>query len=43
MLGRRVQAWEMDGTAPSGGLRSTTCDMAKYAAYVLERDKFHFT
>lgn len=43
MLGRRVQAWEMDGTAPSGGLRSTTCDMAKYAAYVLERDKFRFT
>ena len=43
MLGWRVQAWEMDGTAPSGGLRSTTCDMAKYAAYVLERDKFRFT
>ncbi len=43
VLGQRVQAWEMDGTAPSGGVRSTAADMAKYAAYALERDNFRFT
>ena len=43
MLGWRVQAWEMDGTAPSGGLRSTATDMARYAAHALERDNFRFT
>ena len=42
-LGWRVQAWEMDGTAPSGGVRSTTTDMARYAAHALERDNFRFT
>lgn len=43
MLGMPVQAWEMDGTAPSGGLRSTTSDMAKYASYALKRGAFRFT
>lgn len=43
VLGWRIQAWEMDGTAPSGGLRSTAIDMARYAAHTLERDNFRFT
>lgn len=42
-LGLPVQAWEMDGTAPSGGLRSTTSDMAKYAMHILERRSTRFT
>lgn len=42
-LGLPVQAWEMDGTAPSGGLRSTTTDMAKYAMHILEHRSTRFT
>lgn len=43
VLGWRVQAWEMDGTAPSGGVRSTAIDMGRYSAYALERGNFRFT
>ncbi len=43
VLGWRIQAWEMDGTAPSGGLRSTATDMARYAAHALERGNCRFT
>lgn len=33
--GKHASAWEMDGYAPMGAIRSTSADMAKYARYVL--------
>lgn len=34
--GRVAQPWEMDGYGPTGGIRSTPADMARWARFVLD-------
>lgn len=41
--GRTAEPWEMDGYLPTGGLRSTASDMARYATHLLGSDMPEFT
>ncbi|MDO5511877.1 serine hydrolase [Corynebacterium sp.] len=41
--GRHAEPWEMGGYLPTGGLRSTSADMARYAAHILETGVPDFT
>ena len=38
--GRTAEAWEMEGSAPAGAIRSTAADMAKFAASMCDHGHF---
>lgn len=38
--GRTTEAWEMEGSAPAGAIRSTAADMAKFAAWMCDHGHF---
>lgn len=40
--GRTAEAWQMEGSAPAGALRSTASDMAKYAQFIRDRGTFDY-